>query len=190
MWLKAACACAEIAKLGYQHATKEDVKYVMTGETGSYLYMAPEVLNGAPYSEKVDVFSLGIVMFELFTMTSLGGLVSSNGGGGPEDDVYARYAQRVAAGHREKLPHTWPQSLQVRSHCTGTQAQVLSAPGSQTQACVVCRTSSPTAGARSRACGRARTTWSAACNACRQTSQVSMRNARVASPIVKRSRDR
>jgi len=38
----------------------------MTGETGSYRYMAPEVFRHEPYSEKVDIYSLGCIMFYLF----------------------------------------------------------------------------------------------------------------------------
>lgn len=31
----------------------------MTGQTGAYIYMAPEVLLGTQYNEKVDVFRCG-----------------------------------------------------------------------------------------------------------------------------------
>lgn len=34
-------------------------KYNMTGQTGAYIYMAPEVLLGTQYNEKVDVFRCG-----------------------------------------------------------------------------------------------------------------------------------
>ena len=43
-----------------------DDKYVMTGETGSYRYMAPEVFRHEPYTEKVDIYSLGCIMYYLF----------------------------------------------------------------------------------------------------------------------------
>lgn len=43
--------------------------YKLTGLTGSLLYMAPEVFHGHAYSEKVDVFSLGVIIFEVFTRT-------------------------------------------------------------------------------------------------------------------------
>eukprot|EP00897_Mesotaenium_endlicherianum_P010687 jgi/Mesen1/9647/ME000671S09012 len=39
----------------------------MTPETGTYRWMAPEVVRGGEYSNKVDVYSFGIVMWELFT---------------------------------------------------------------------------------------------------------------------------
>jgi serine/threonine protein kinase len=39
----------------------EDRSYKLTGETGTMRYMAPEVALSQPYSEKVDVFSFGIM---------------------------------------------------------------------------------------------------------------------------------
>lgn len=46
------------------HSTHE--AYSLTGGAGSFLYMAPEVVMCQPYNEKVDIFSLGVIMFELF----------------------------------------------------------------------------------------------------------------------------
>mmetsp|Transcript_9768 Transcript_9768/g.18621 ORF Transcript_9768/g.18621 Transcript_9768/m.18621 type:complete len:711 (-) Transcript_9768:319-2451(-) len=40
-------------------------QYKMTGETGSYRYMAPEVFRHECYGEKVDVYSFGVIMYEL-----------------------------------------------------------------------------------------------------------------------------
>jgi serine/threonine protein kinase len=39
--------------------------YVMTGETGSYRYMAPEVFRHQHYTEKVDVYSFGVILYEM-----------------------------------------------------------------------------------------------------------------------------
>jgi len=41
--------------------------YLMTGETGSYRYMAPEVMRGEPYNEKIDIYSYGIIMWQVAT---------------------------------------------------------------------------------------------------------------------------
>jgi serine/threonine protein kinase len=40
----------------------------MTGETGSTRYMAPEVAESRPYSEKADVYSFAMVMWEMATL--------------------------------------------------------------------------------------------------------------------------
>ena len=37
----------------------------MSGRTGSFMYMAPEMYNNKEYTEKVDVFSFGVCMYEL-----------------------------------------------------------------------------------------------------------------------------
>lgn len=40
---------------------------VMTSKIGTYQWMAPEVIKGFKYTEKADVFSFGIIMWELAT---------------------------------------------------------------------------------------------------------------------------
>ena len=40
---------------------------VMTSKIGTYQWMAPEVINGYKYTEKADVFSFGIILWELAT---------------------------------------------------------------------------------------------------------------------------
>ncbi|KAJ0960289.1 hypothetical protein J5N97_001860 [Dioscorea zingiberensis] len=40
---------------------------VMTAETGTYRWMAPEVIEHKPYDHKADVFSFAIVLWELLT---------------------------------------------------------------------------------------------------------------------------
>ncbi|KAH7430530.1 hypothetical protein KP509_08G002700 [Ceratopteris richardii] len=39
----------------------------MTAETGTYRWMAPEVISHLPYNHKVDIFSFGVVLWELLT---------------------------------------------------------------------------------------------------------------------------
>lgn len=43
-----------------------DTSAPMTGETGSYRYMAPEMIRHESYNEKVDVYSFGVLVNEIF----------------------------------------------------------------------------------------------------------------------------
>ncbi|CAN6344490.1 unnamed protein product [Urochloa humidicola] len=45
----------------------QDQGGIMTAETGTYRWMAPEVINHQPYDNKADVFSFAIVLWELIT---------------------------------------------------------------------------------------------------------------------------
>ena len=42
--------------------------YKLTGDTGSTRYMAPEVGLEKPYNEKVDVYSFGILFWQILSM--------------------------------------------------------------------------------------------------------------------------
>ncbi|KAL7519556.1 hypothetical protein ACHAWX_004314 [Stephanocyclus meneghinianus] len=44
--------------------------YLMSGKTGSLRYMAPEVAQELPYNETVDVYSLAIMAWQIFSMTT------------------------------------------------------------------------------------------------------------------------
>ncbi|CAN4122146.1 unnamed protein product [Withania somnifera] len=63
--------------------------YKMTGETGSYRYMAPEVFKHRKYDKKVDVFSFAMILYEMLE-------------GDPPLSHYEPYeaAKYVAEGHR------------------------------------------------------------------------------------------
>ncbi|XP_074315927.1 serine/threonine-protein kinase VIK-like [Silene latifolia] len=61
----------------------------MTGETGSYRYMAPEVFKHRKYDKKVDIFSFAMILYEMLE-------------GDPPMSSYEPYeaAKYVAEGHR------------------------------------------------------------------------------------------
>ena len=42
--------------------------YNLTANVGSIPYMAPEVVLGNPYNEKCDVFSFGILLYEIISL--------------------------------------------------------------------------------------------------------------------------
>ena len=44
-----------------------DTEGVMTAETGTYRWMAPEIIEHKPYDQQADVYSFGIVLWELLT---------------------------------------------------------------------------------------------------------------------------
>ena len=64
-----------------------------------------QVLRGTFYSEKVDIFSLAVVMYELLSYTPTTALVTG------EDmvDRMFKYAEQVADGFRQACSH--PQDL-------------------------------------------------------------------------------
>jgi calcium-dependent protein kinase len=47
---------------------KEEEQTLISGINGSYLYMAPEMIMGDMYDEKVDVWSLGIILYMLVAL--------------------------------------------------------------------------------------------------------------------------
>lgn len=75
----------------------------MTGEAGSYSYMAPEVLRGSQYDEKADIFSFAMLMYNLFYRVIPSVLLVANGGQ-PED--MPMLAWETANGYRPKLSDT------------------------------------------------------------------------------------
>jgi serine/threonine protein kinase len=47
---------------------KKEGSEKMQGLYGSYSYMAPEMILGEKYDEKVDIWSLGIVLYMMITL--------------------------------------------------------------------------------------------------------------------------
>lgn len=76
-----------------------------TGSSGSPLYMAPEMLLGKPYGAPADVFSFGIVLWELFTQSD------------PYEGKLVSFHSIIKAvgneGKRPDLPENTCQTLQV-----------------------------------------------------------------------------
>jgi len=55
----------KISDFGLTRHVNEHNNLFMTGQAGTFHWMAPEVLQNHPYSEKADVYSYGIVMWEI-----------------------------------------------------------------------------------------------------------------------------
>lgn len=79
----------------------------LTGQTGSFMYMAPEIYESRPYFETADTFSFGTILYEVFSGMLL--LVTHT------DIASARatitYARRVALGYRPTMPKQFPLEL-------------------------------------------------------------------------------
>ena len=76
----------------------ENQLYEMTGNTGSLRYMAPEVVLGQPYTEKVDVYSFAMIMWTFAKSKSpFKGF-----------DRAMHRARVVINGERPKLDPDWP----------------------------------------------------------------------------------
>ncbi|GJW72027.1 serine/threonine-protein kinase STY46-like protein isoform X1 [Tanacetum coccineum] len=83
---------------------------VMTAETGTYRWMAPEIINHQPYDQKADVFSFAIVLWELVTAKI------------PYDNMTPlQAALGVRQGRRPDLPtNTNPKLLELMQRCWET----------------------------------------------------------------------
>ena len=75
--------------------------YEMTGNTGSLRYMAPEVALKQPYNEKADVYSFGIMLWQMARdRVPFKGMT--------RDEFMEHVVHR---GERPKLDKSWPQSF-------------------------------------------------------------------------------
>jgi serine/threonine protein kinase len=85
-----------------EHTTIDcDEVYAMSGETGSLRYMAPEVAEGLPYNYTADVYSFGILLWEL------------NASKKPYEGLNRElfYERVVHGGERPTLGRKWPSEL-------------------------------------------------------------------------------
>jgi serine/threonine protein kinase len=75
----------------------------MSGETGSLRYMAPEVADALPYNHKADVYSYGIILWEL------------HAGKKPFDGLNRElfYERVVHGGERPPMLKKWPEELKT-----------------------------------------------------------------------------
>jgi len=76
-------------------------RYNLTGNTGSARYMAPEVFLSQPYNELVDVYSFGIIFWQMITgKTPFDGM-----------NIKAYWQRVILEGERPPLNPRWPERI-------------------------------------------------------------------------------
>lgn len=70
----------------------------MSGMAGSKRFMAPEVYQGMPYNEKVDVYSFGIILWEICALRKPFAGMS----------VEDHFQDVIIGGQRPPLNPAWP----------------------------------------------------------------------------------
>ena len=103
-----------MAKILETATVDSDAVYTMSGETGSLRYMAPEVADGLPYNYTADVYSFGIILWEL------------NSGKKPYEGLNRElfYERIVHGGERPPVSRKWPADLtSLMSECWDADMQ-------------------------------------------------------------------
>ena len=83
-----------------------EVDGMMTGQAGTFHWMAPEILENSSYTEKADVYSFGIVMWEILCREPPFATYQ------PHQIMYnvINYKERPS---KEKLPKDCPEPLRI-----------------------------------------------------------------------------
>lgn len=97
----------------------ESAAHDLTGRTGSFMYMAPEVYKAQQYNEKADVFSFGVVMYEVFSRLAMSTVVVGPTGDPAAAKVYANkvclyciiFSLQCQSSSLEKKPSALVQDL-------------------------------------------------------------------------------
>jgi len=98
----------KVTDFGISRFKANTASEIMTGQAGTYHWMAPEVINSEFYSEKADVYSYAIILWEIYTR------------GVPYDGMQP--VQVIAAvvhrGERPRIPLHCPEPLaQLMKQC-------------------------------------------------------------------------
>jgi len=91
-----------------------DEVYNLSGETGSLRYMAPEVADARPYNQKADVYSFGMILWELLSYEK------------PFDgmDRQQFYERVVHGGERPPISRRFPMKwTQLISQCWSSDSE-------------------------------------------------------------------
>lgn len=92
-----------LSKIRPDPKQNEKDTFMMTGETGSYRFMAPEIFRHSAYNETVDVYSFGMILFFLF----------SGKPPWPNDNGIVAARKASEEGERPTIPRSWDYPLQI-----------------------------------------------------------------------------
>ncbi|KAJ1454509.1 kinase-like domain-containing protein, partial [Pelagophyceae sp. CCMP2097] len=86
----------------------------LTGETGSFRFMAPEVYKHQPYGRPVDVYSFAMIAFNLLAVHA------------PWAELAGDRAARLASrGERPIMPRNWDEKIQQLLKCAWAHESVM-----------------------------------------------------------------
>eukprot|EP00026_Physarum_polycephalum_P008229 Phypoly_transcript_08308.p1 GENE.Phypoly_transcript_08308~~Phypoly_transcript_08308.p1 ORF type:complete len:488 (+),score=56.60 Phypoly_transcript_08308:26-1489(+) len=92
----------KIADFGISKETTAGSDSTMTGFMGTSSYMSPEMIRGVKYTEKVDVYSFGVLLCEMYSHKI------------PFKSLHAlQVAHRVLQGERPEIPDKCPAPLKA-----------------------------------------------------------------------------
>ena len=92
---------ARVADMGLARQLTPGSAATLTGETGTYFYMAPEMIRHELYDSKADVYSWGVMFVEILTQRL------------PYEGQYLTPVQVGASGH---VSRHWASSLRSMSY--------------------------------------------------------------------------
>ncbi|KAM3140663.1 hypothetical protein pb186bvf_007261 [Paramecium bursaria] len=114
-----------ISDFGLAEFVQVDTRYVMCGTLG---YCAPEIYSGQKYDQKVDIYSLGAIMYFLFTGETLGQSIDTTEIRVPWISLEARNFMQACLlsdsrnrlSAKEAIKHKWFKTEQFNQLATGT----------------------------------------------------------------------
>jgi serine/threonine protein kinase len=103
---------ARIGDMGFSRRLMTNERQAqLTGETGTYLYMSPEMMRHEVYDQSTDVWSWGVLFSELM-----------NGTGPPYHHLFLTSVQIGLAVAQEQLSPSFPETLPIEMQVLGRMA--------------------------------------------------------------------
>lgn len=92
---------AKLSDFGLAKVKKETQSIAAEGPVGTYEWMAPELISGGTYTNKADIFSFGIILWE----------IASRKAPYATEIIRTLIPTKVAQGYREQIPPATPKKI-------------------------------------------------------------------------------